>query len=133
MRTRRVPLSILILIFGATMLLAGAVYIELSREVTDAIVLSKRERVVPDLSGTTWSQQSEVLVRYQIDHRLYEGWTRMSSSQYDTVHRRDTIQVSYATINPEWVRPAGRSVFTSIVYRVQPWQSFTWLMLIVGH
>lgn len=132
MRIGRIPVGILIWGLVALIALSGMFYIEFSRGVTEARVLGKRERIVPDATRGSWLRRPEVLVFYNVDNRTYQDWIRLDTATYDATARGDTVDVSYVLLNPVWARHASQSTLGSLVQNYAPWQMFTWLVLLTG-
>lgn len=132
MRIGRVPMGIFISILVIIGVLAGLVYVDLTRDVTTATVLAKREHIQPDLTGTSWIRRTEALVRYQADFRVYQRWIRLDTATFDSTRRGGQVDVGYVSINPEWARLESQSLLTVPLQDVRLWQVFTWLLLVGG-
>ena len=132
MRIGRIPLGVFISILVVIGVLAGLVYIDVTRDVASAAVLAKREHIEPDLTGTSWVRRTEALVRYQVDFRSYQRWIRLDTHTYDSTRRGSQVNVRYVSINPEWARLESQSLFSVLLQEVRLWQVFTWLLLLAG-
>lgn len=132
MRIGRLPLWIFISILVVIGGVAGLLYVDVTREAAAATVLSKREHIEPDITGTSWIRRTEALVRYQVDFRSYQRWIRLDTDTYDETSRGSQVNVRYVSINPDWARLESRSLLTVLLQDVRLWQVVTWLLLVAG-
>lgn len=132
MRLRRIPFTAIFWGLVGIAVLAGLVYMEWSRDTVDAVIVSRQERIVPTLTGSSWKRHTEVLARYAVERRVYERWIRVDSQEYDELSRGDTLAVRYVQVNPDWAYAKGQTVFHRVLQDIDLLQVLLVLILLGG-
>lgn len=132
MRLRRISFTVILWSLVGIAILAGLVYMEWSRDTVEAMVVSRRERIVPNLTGSSWERHTEVRARYIVENRFYERWTRVETRQYDQLTRGSSLTLRYVRVNPDWAHPEGETVVHWFLQDVDLLQVLTILVLLGG-